>query len=385
MSYIEAPETFVNKVIKQFTVRSLLEILTPAPMDEADKALYQQWVRSMGSSQFAAKLLVSEGVLEPDAEKLLHKLALYLVEKRRNGAVDTLSLHDIIMGNSDRYREPELAEIDFRTRLDADIYQEIHVREDHKALEAKCAIDWDAVNEYRDCTVDSPFKGVYMGKKPLIPSRKRTFLYKDDSGKMVRCTYWTTPSKWFPNYTIRLLKDGKISKERVPLTDFGPWAILSENRLVKEFSQRWFQDKRASGRLLGVAKIPMSGDEYRYGGVMQLPDAWQNTARVQRFMKGKEGQLVLCCPMTKDGHDKFVKSCNQRPWEKYRKVVLTKNHFWITVNKVAEGQLEATVWCTIEQSTGNAVTRMSRATFDRTAWKEKKAKLLREGWKQTLV
>lgn len=364
--------------------KDLLDLLSPAYMDKADKALYQQWVASMGGSHaLAVKLLISDGVLEPVAEKRLHKLALHMAEQRRDGAVDALSIHDIVMGN-DRYREPELADMDYRVRLDAEMYQEMHVREDHKALEARCQIDWDAVNEYRDIDVYSPLKGAYMGKKPLIPSRKRTFLYKDDSGKMVRCTYWTTPSKWIPNYTIRVVKDGKVSKESLPLTGFGPWHILSENRLVKEFSNRWFQDKKANG-VLGVAKIPMSGESYRYGGVMMLPTEWQNTARVQEFMKGKEGQLVLCCPMTKTGHDKFVKSLNRKSWPKTGKLVMGKGHSWITLNKVAEGQLEATVWRTIEQSTGNAVTRMSRATFDPTEWKKKKAELIRQGWTQSRV
>jgi hypothetical protein len=305
----------------------------------------------------AVKLLTSDSLSEVKAEKLLFSLAKARTEKFRDGEVDTLSVHDVVMGETDRFREPELADMDFRVRLDADIYQKMNEREDHKALEARCQIDWDAVNEYRDCTVDSPFKGVYMGKKP-------------------------SKGRWIPNYTIRLLKDGKVSKERLPLTDFGPWAILSEARLVKQFSKYWFQEPER----LGVAKIPMSGDSsYRYGGVVLLPTEWQNTARVREFMKGKEGQLVLCCPMSATGHDKFVKSFNRKSWPKTGKLVIGKGHSWITLNKVAEGELGATLWRTIEQALGNAVTRMSRATFTPQEWSQKKAELLRQGWTQSRV
>jgi len=365
--------------------KDLLDLLSPAYMDKADKALYQQWVASMGGSHaLAVKLLISDGVLEPVAEKRLHKLAKHMAEKFHDGAVDALSIHDIVMGNFDRYRAPELADLDFRVRLDAEMYQEMHVREDHKALEARCQIDWDAVNEYRDIDVYSPLKGAYMGKKVAKYQRPTRHQVRNDDGTIG----WVTLNhggglheRWIPNYTIRVVKDGKVSKERLPLTDFGSWHVLSENRLVKQFSKYWFEEPNR----LGVAKIPMSGESYRYGGVMMLPTEWQNTARVQQFMQGKEGQLVLCCPMNKAGHDKFVKSLNRKSWPKTGKLVVGKGHSWITLNKVAEGQLEATLWRTIEQSTGNAVTRMARTTFTLQEWGKKKAELLRDGWTQSRV
>jgi hypothetical protein len=337
-----------------------------------------------GSHALAVKLLTSDSLSEVKAEKLLFSLAKARTEKFRDGEVDTLSVHDVVMGETDRFRERELLDLDFRVRLDAEMYQNMHVREDHKALEAKCDIDWDAVNEYRDCTIDSPLKGAYMGKKVAKYQRPTRHQVRNDDGTIG----WVTLNhggglheRWIPNYTIRVVKDGKVSKERLPLTDFGLWHVLSENRLVKQFSKYWFEEPNR----LGVAKIPMSGESYRYGGVMMLPTEWQNTARVQQFMQGKEGQLVLCCPMNKAGHDKFVKSLNRKSWPKTGKLVMGKGHSWITLKKVAEGQLEATVWRTIEQSTGNAVTRMSRATFTLQEWGQKKAELIRQGWTQSRV
>lgn len=381
----------------QKNVKNVVDLLSPAYMDKADKALYQAWVKEMGGSHaLAVKLLVSDEVDEAKAEKLVFSLAQSRTEKLRDGSLDTLSVHDVVMGETDRFRERELSDIDFRTRLDAKMYQALHVREDHKMVEDRNQVDWESIHDYSDIKSDHPLRGAYMGKKPAQYFRPTRHKVRKEDGTLEEIELrhgGGLTERWIPNLSIRILQDGKISKERLPLTDFGPWSIVSERKLFKEFSNRWFNQPNR----LGVAKIPMSGEATRWGAVMLLPTDWCNTKLVEKFTIGKEkvlkdGQLVLkdcrlvlVCPMSKDGHDKYAKSLNRKTWPKTKKLILGKGHDWITLKKVSDGVLEATLWRTIEQSTGNAVTRIARFTFTPWEWGKKKRELLTEGWTESRV
>ena len=341
------------------------EFITPAPMDEADRLVYAAWVRSLGGSANLAALLLGEQqasdapyayqAKERKANKLVFKLAKHIRNEKIEFDLDVTTVHQMVMGIK-RAPVTEILEDDYRMRLRASVEQEDprRVREDHLGLHLQ--VDWEQINSYTvpNGDVDLPFYKRSMGKRLVGKS-------------------------WVPNLTIRALKDGKLSKEYVALSDFGPWSAISENRLVKEFQRRWYQDCSR----LAVVQVPMSGGKERIGGMMLLPTAWHATKRVQRFLFGREDvQLVLCCPMAVKSAESYERS--KQPRLKYRKLVLGRGHQWITTKKIGPMILEVTLWATKEQGReGYAIIRLKKAEMSPWEWGKRKKELLRNGWTES--
>lgn len=341
------------------------DFITPAPMDEADRQVYEAWVRSHGGSANLAALLLGEQqasdapysyqAKERKAHKLVFKLAKHIRNEKIEFDLDVTTVHQMVMGIK-RAPVTEIIEDDFRTRLCATLEQDDprRVRQDQLGLHLQ--VDWEQISSY---TIPNP-----DAADPL---------YKRSMGKRL------VGKSWVPNLTVRVLQDGKLSKEYVALADFGPWWLLSESKLVKEFQRRWYQDCSR----LQVLDVPMSKDKVRIGACMLLPQEWRATRRIQRFLLGREeAQLVLCCPMSLKSAEAHERA--KQPRLKYRKSVLGKGQRWITTKKVNPMLVEVTLWLCKEQGReGYAIVPLKKAEMTPYEWGARKKELLRDGWSES--
>ena len=336
-------------------------------MDEADRQVYEAWVKSQGGTARLAALLLSDSSEQQadgstywletrKAQRKVFKLAKHIRSEKVNLDADFLTVHQMVMGVK-RAPVTEIIEEDFRTRLCATLEQDDprRVRQDQLGLHLQ--VDWEQINSY---TIPNP-----DAADPL---------YKRSMGKRL------VGKSWVPNLTVRVLQeDGKLSKDYVALADFGPWWLLSESKLVKEFQRRWYQDCSR----LQVLDVPMSKDKVRIGACMLLPQEWRATRRIQRFLFGREeAQLVLCCPMSIKSAEAHERA--KQPRLKYRKSVLGKGQRWITTKKVGPMLVEVTLWLCKEQGReGYVVVPLKKAEMTPYEWGARKKELLRDGWSES--
>lgn len=337
------------------------EMITPAPMDEADRLVYQEWVKSMGGTAELAAILLSDqdvcpGFLAPRAaHKKVFKLAKHIRSDKADLDADVRTVHDMVLGIK-RAPVEEIVEFDWRMKLRASVEQDDVRRQREDRLGLHLQVDWEQINGYTVPNADRnhPLFKRYMGKRQVRGS-------------------------WVPNLTIRVLRDGELSNDYVAISDFGPWSLLSDNRLIKEFTRRWYQD---CGRLT-MAMVPVSKDKARIGAYMLLPKEWRATKRVSRFLLGREeAQLVLCCPMSVPSAEKHNRQ--DQPKLKYRKSVLSKGQRWITTKKVGPMLLAVTCWLCKEQGReGYAVVPLAKTEMTPYEWGARKKELLRDGWTES--